>query len=165
MPPPTMSRPPENSGNSNASLESMTRGSVGNPGRRMDSEPAAMMHWSKRMRSEPLLPITSTTCGLTKRAEPCMTSTLRCFARVRRPPVSLLTTDCFHERSAGRSIAGAPKTMPCSLISSTSSMTFAACSKALEGMQPTFKHTPPRLGQRSTSVTCMPRSAARKAAV
>ena len=30
-------------------------------------------------------------------------------------------------------------------------MTFAACSRVLEGMQPTFRHTPPRLDQRSMS--------------
>src|SRR5688572_29957969 len=41
----------------------------------------------------------------------------------------------------------------------------AACSNALEGMQPTFRHTPPSWGRRSISVTRSPRSAARNAAV
>src|SRR6187431_2915159 len=44
-------------------------------------------------------------------------------------------------------------------------MTLAACSSALEGMQPTLRQTPPSIGQRSTSVTLRPRSAARNAAV
>ena len=44
-------------------------------------------------------------------------------------------------------------------------MTFAACNNALEGIHPTFKHTPPSTGQRSIKVTFMPRSAARNAAV
>ena len=70
MPPPITSRPPENSGSSSASVESMIRGSSGKPGNRIASEPAAMMHCSKRMRSEPLLPITSSTFGLTKRPTP-----------------------------------------------------------------------------------------------
>ena len=54
MPPPITSRPPENSGSSSAPVESMMRGSSGSPGSRTASEPAAMMHCSKRMRSEPL---------------------------------------------------------------------------------------------------------------
>ncbi len=55
--------------------------------------------------------------------------------------------------------------MPQAAMSAASSITLAACSSALEGMQPTFKHTPPRTGQRSMRVTFKPRSAARKAAV
>ena len=42
--------------------------------------------------------------------------------------------------------------------------TLAACSSALEGIQPTFKHTPPSVTSRSTSTTFRPRSAARNAA-
>ena len=103
-----------------------------------------MMHCSKRMRSEPLLPITSSTFGLDEaRRRRCTTSTLRCFASTRSPPVSFLTTAPFQARSLSRSICGAPKAMPCAPISSASSMTLAACSSALEGMQPTFRHTPP----------------------
>ena len=40
-----------------------------------------------------------------------------------------------------------------------------ACSRALEGMQPTLRQTPPRLEKRSIRTTGLPRSAARKAAV
>jgi hypothetical protein len=40
---------------------------------------------------------------------------------------------------------GAPKSTPRSAMWLTSSMTAATCSSALEGMQPTFRHTPPRV--------------------
>ena len=76
-----------------------------------------------------------------------------------------LTTPSFQARSLSMSICGAPKLMPCAAMAWLSSMTLAACSRAFEGMQPTLRQTPPRLGQRSTSTTDWPRSAARKAAV
>ena len=50
-------------------------------------------------------------------------------------------------------------------MSAASSITLAACSSAFDGMQPTFKHTPPNTGQRSIRVTLSPKSAARNAAV
>src|SRR5882757_989927 len=62
-------------------------------------------------------------------------------------------------------MAGGPNEIPLAAMSCASSITLAACSNAFEGMQPTFKHTPPNTGQRSISVTLRPRSAARNAAV
>jgi hypothetical protein len=50
-------------------------------------------------------------------------------------------------------------------ISAASSITLAACRSAFDGMQPTLRHTPPSIGQRSMRVTLSPKSAARKAAV
>ena len=41
------------------------------------------------------------------------------------------------------STLGLPNVIPCAAISSASATTRAACSSALEGMQPTFRHTPP----------------------
>ena len=41
------------------------------------------------------------------------------------------------------SIFGAPNVRPMCAPSSASVMILAACSSALEGMQPTFRHTPP----------------------
>ncbi len=55
--------------------------------------------------------------------------------------------------------------MPFPPISRASAITLAACSRALDGMQPTLRQTPPSVGSRSTSTTCLPRSAARNAAV
>src|SRR5688500_16244257 len=48
--------------------------------------------------------------------------------------------------------------------SSTSAMTRATCSSALDGMQPRKRHVPPSRGSDSTIVTSKPSSAARKAA-
>ena len=92
------------------------RGSSGRPGSRTASEPAAMMHCSKRMRSVPLARMTSMTFGLTKLPVPRTTSTLRCRASASSPPVSFATTPAFHARSLARSMRGSPKAMPCSLI-------------------------------------------------
>src|SRR5580704_18031247 len=94
-----------------------------------------------------------------------MVVTLRCLASSARPPVSRPTTPSFQARSRSRSIEGGPNAMPFSLISLVSAMTLAACSSALDGMQPTLRQTPPRAGSRSTSTTRRPRSAARNAAV
>src|SRR5205823_12216330 len=58
-----------------------------------------------------------------------------------------------------------PNDRPCSLISRVSASTFAAWSNALDGIHPMLRHTPPSVGPRSTSTTCLPRSAARNAAV
>ena len=124
-----------------------------------------MMHCSKRMRSLPAAPWTSSTLAPTKRPTPRTTSTLRCLANTLRPPVSFATTEAFQSRSRARSILGSPNAMPRAPISSASSMTLAACNNALDGMQPTFRHTPPSSEWRSMSVTFNPRSAARNAAV
>ncbi len=50
MPPPTTSSRLQSSGSSSAPVESMMRGSSGKPGRRTDSDPAAMMHCLKSTR-------------------------------------------------------------------------------------------------------------------
>ena len=70
--------------------------------------------------------------------------------------MSWRTTLFFQSRSFTVSTLGSPNAMPCAPISCASSMTRAACSSAFDGMQPTFKQTPPSVGQRSTSVTSAP---------
>src|SRR5258708_26374779 len=82
-----------------------------------------------------------------------------------RPLVNRVTTRFFHARRRSRAIGGGPNTMQAVPMSAASSITLAACSSAFEGIQPTFKHTPPSIGQRSISVTLRPRSAALNAAV
>src|SRR6201982_3265425 len=94
-----------------------------------------------------------------------MVVTLRCLASPASPPVSRPTTASFHVRSRSRSIEGGPNDTPFSLISRVSAITLAACNSALEGMQPTFRQTPPSAAPASTSTTFLPRSAARNAAV
>ena len=76
---------------------------------------------------------------------PRTTVTLRCLARPARPPVSFLTTPSFQPRSLSMSTCGAAKEIPCSPMSSLSAITLAACRRALEGMQPTLRQTPPRV--------------------
>src|SRR3712207_8180920 len=54
---------------------------------------------------------------------------------------------------SSRSMVGSPKRMPWAAMSRLSSITLAACSRAFDGMQPTFRQTPPSVGQRSISTT------------
>ena len=96
---------------------------------------------------------------------PRTTSTLRCLANIARPPVRRLTTLSFQSRSLSMSICGSAKDSPYSAISFVSAITFAACSSALDGMQPMLRQTPPSLSPRSTRTTLLPRSAARNAAL
>ena len=124
-----------------------------------------MMHCLKSSLREPEVPCTSSEWGPVNRPVPRITSTLRCLASVSSPPVSRETTRLFHARSLSKSSAGGPNEMPLSAISFVSSITLAAWSSALDGMQPTFRHTPPSVGHRSINVTLSPRSAARNAAV
>lgn len=88
----------------------------------------------------------SSVLGETKCAMPVTVRTLRCLAITAKPAVSLLTTFCLYSRSVSRVIFGLPKSIPKVLACAASSMTAAACSNALEGMQPTLRQTPPRLG-------------------
>ena len=152
---------------SSAPVLSITRGSAcGMKGSVTGSEPAAMIACSKETVTGALSPpFTTTWFGAVKRPVPATTVTLRCLARPASPPVRRLTTPSFQPRSLSMSMEGAAKDRPAWPISCASSITFAACSRALEGMQPTFRQTPPSEGQRSTSTTFLPRSAARKAAV
>ncbi len=110
------------------------------------SEPAAMMHCSKRMRFAAVATVRPRcTCGLDEAARcPRTTSTLRCLASSRRPPVSFLTTLLFQPRSLSQIERRLAETDAMRAIACGSSITLAACSSALDGMQPTFRHTPPR---------------------
>ena len=58
-------------------------------------------------------PLTSISCGETNLPVPRITSTLRCFASIARPPVSLPTILFFQSRSLAASICGLPKCTPC----------------------------------------------------
>ena len=103
MPPPMTSRRFGTPPSSSAPVESMTRGSLGMNGSLMASEPAAMMHCSKRIFwLLPSAPVTSMTCGLANLPTPVTTSTLRCFASTDRPPTSFLTTLFFQLEQLGQ---------------------------------------------------------------
>ena len=62
------------------------------------------------------------------------------------PPVSWPTTLSFQARSGSTWISGSPNTTPCWDRCAASSITADACSRAFDGMQPTFRQTPPSTG-------------------
>ena len=62
---------------------------------------------------------------------PLTTVTLRCFASMASPPVSLPTTLFFQPRSASRSISGWPNFTPQPAIDSASSMTLRGVQQRL----------------------------------
>ena len=148
MPPPTTSSFLGTSASCSASVESITRASShGKFGSFTACEPAAMMHCSKRSSCVlPSLPTISSSFGETNFATPCTVRTLRCLAMPARPLVNWPTTlSCLKPRSLSRSIFGLPKLMPMSSECDASSINAAACSSALDGMQPTLRQTPPRV--------------------
>ena len=147
MPPPTTSSDFGTSASSSASVESITRlSSHGKFGSFTACEPAAMMHCSKRSNWVlPSSPVISSSLAETNLATPCTVRTLRCLAMPARPLVSWPTTFSLYSRSLSRVIFGLPKAMPSSSACAAWSMISAACSSALDGMQPTLRQTPPRL--------------------
>ena len=117
-----------------------------------------MMHCSKRMRSRAAAAhdfehvARSRSVPRRARPRPCAASPAPAGRRSASP-----TTEAFQARSLPQiDLRLRRRRCRASLISSASSMTLAACSSALEGMQPTFRHTPPSSSQRSTSVTLSP---------
>src|SRR5208282_5256377 len=146
MPPPRTSMRLGMKLSSRAEVESQMRGSEGmNPGA-SGSEPAAMIALLKRTTRAPSAVSTRNVKGEVNCPSPIATLTLRCLARPVRPVVSRFTTPSFHPRMAVRSKAGAPKLTPWLANAAASSMTLATCRSALDGMQPTLRHTPPRVG-------------------
>ncbi len=75
---------------------------------------------------------------------PVTTCTLRAFAIPARPPVSFLTTPDLKSRSLSRSICGFPNVMPCAPKVLLGFVDLSAvCKSAFDGIQPTFRQTPP----------------------
>ena len=145
MPPPITSIRFGISESCSAPVESTRRGSsYGKPGIFATDEPAAITQWSNEtVDFFPSAAVTSIMWGDVKRPTPVTTSTLRCFARPARPFVRRPTTPSFQPRSASMSTSGLPNFTPKCDISSASEITRAACSSAFDGMQPTFRQTPP----------------------
>ena len=94
-----------------------------------------------------------------------MMVTLRCLASAFKPPVNLSTMLVFQLSILRISISGCENLTPWSAMSAASLMMCAVCNSAFDGIQPTFKQTPPILAWRSIITTCLPKSAARNAAV
>src|SRR4029077_5712379 len=165
-PPPITSSVFGTSGRSSALVESMRRGlSSLRLGTTLGREPVAMMMRSKvRFSSPPAVFITFNVVEFTNAALPWTNWTERCLDNCPSPPVSFLTTLSFHPRSLFRSTLGSPNSMPQFFACSVSSSSLAACSRALDGMQPRYRQTPPGFTSGSIIVTFMPKSAARNAA-
>ena len=96
---------------------------------------------------------------------PVIRSTFLALQRPSRPPVRVLTIDSLWLRTVSRSIFGAENVTPTDASSPASAITSDRWSNALEGIQPTLRHTPPRMLCCSMRVTDLPKSAALKAAV
>ena len=164
-PPPTMSSRAGTEPRASAAVESQMRGSSGQPGRVTGELPVARMASVKRTRVIPSAPCTSRVSGPVNTPRPVSRVTLRARQSVSRPVRNWPITRSVWPRRAARSICGGPKRSPKVSAARASSITSAACSRVLEGMQPTFRQTPPSCGPSSIRQTSRPRSAARKAAV
>ena len=105
-----------------------------------------MMAWLNLTTLLPSAVATVSECEEENAALPCTTCTLRALAKPDNPPVSFLITLSFQLRKSSKAISGLPIFTPKCDISSASVMTLAACNSALEGIQPTFKQTPPKVG-------------------
>src|SRR5205085_1419100 len=160
IPPPITSSLRGTPRSSNAPVESTMRGSWGRKGSFAACDPAAMIALLNRMERSPA----RSSLGPVNLPSAVTTSTLRILAIEATPPLSLATTLSFQARSFSNSSFGSPKEMPWEESAFASSITAATWSRALEGMQPTLRQTPPSALYFSTRMTRCPRSAARKAA-
>ena len=133
--------------NLRASVEFQIRGSsCGMKGNSIGREPAAIMALSNLIVvGRPSRSRAMRVFGSVNAAKPSTTVTLRCFAIPAKPPVNFATTASLPARTSSRSIRGSPKYTPFLFACLASSITFATCNKAFDGIQPTFKHTPPRV--------------------
>ena len=129
--------------NSKASVESQIRGSsCGINGSSMGREPTAKMACSK-FTEVVSSPSTWIWLGPVNFPFPLITWHFLILAMPPRPSVSFPMTCSFHWRTFAMSISGSPKVTPCSSMAFASLITLARCKRALEGMHPTFKQTPP----------------------
>jgi len=128
----------------------------------MGSEPAAMMQKSKRIRSEPLLPITSNHVRAHKSTHTLhdidlcaagehLQATGQLFDHGAFPVPQLVHID--RRRTEGNAVGA----HGLGVLDHLRSM-----QEGLGGNAADIQANAPSTGQRSTSVTCMPRSAARK---
>ena len=147
IPPPMINSFFGTSFNLRASVESQTRGSsCGMNGNWIGREPAAIIALSNLIVvGLPSRSRATNVCGSVNAAKPSTTVTLRCLAMPARPPVNLATTASLPARTSSKSMRGSAKYTPFLLACFASSITFATWSNALEGIQPTFKHTPPNV--------------------
>ncbi len=162
-PPPMTTRRPGTSGRSSASRAVQTSFPKANPGMAMGRAPVERMKApaSTRVFSPPAS--TSTAFGPTKVAVPLITSTPLPFSSEPTPPTSFFTTPSLKARSLATSTLGSETRMPRSAAPRISSTRLPTAMKALEGMHPQFRQTPPSESL-STSAVLLPSWASRMAA-
>ncbi len=156
------------SANSRAPVESRMRWlSTGTPGSGAGSEPVAMTisrasscAWPPSARS------TLTRPSPCKRAQPLIHCTLCLRKRNSTPRVRAATLSSFCFIICARSSSGLTR-MPSRANSPPLAAAYSseACSRALDGMQPTFRQVPPRVSRPSTQATFRPSWPARMAAL
>ena len=95
---------------------------------------------------------------------PCTTSTPRALASAASPWARRSMDRWVQARSFAASTRGGPNVTPASAAAAASWISAAMPRSAFEGMQPTWRHSPPSAPRASTRTVSSPRSAARKAA-
>ncbi len=162
-PPPMTTRRPGTSESSRASRAVQTSFPNSKPGMAMGRAPVARMNAgaSTRVFSPPAS--TSIAFGPTKTAVPFSTSTPLPFSSWPTPPTSFFTTPSLKARSLATSTVGSPARIPRPAAARMSSTRFPAAMKALDGIHPQFRQTPPS-DSLSTSAVFFPSCASRMAA-
>jgi hypothetical protein len=115
------------------------------------------MFFALRVDFEPSAAVTSTAPGPVMRPRPLIHSTLFFLNRNSMPLVRAFTLSCFWPIIWPRFSFGVPTSMPRAGNSFvTASYSSEACSRALDGMQPTFRQVPPRVSRISTQAAFSP---------
>ena len=150
-----------------APVESTTLPSTkSTPGRGVGSEPVAMtMSLAFRIVFVPSAASTSTVPGPAIRPLPLIQSALFFLNRNSMPLVRAVTLSLFCFIITGRfSVGVTSMPMPAKSFDADSNSS-EACSRALDGMQPTFRQVPPNVPRISTQATFIPSCPARIAAL
>ena len=143
--------------------ETMRFSSISMPLSRATSEPVAItMFFVSTVCVLPSAPFTSILPGAVMRPWPMKASILFFLSRNATPLTLPATPSSLNFIIAGRSSFGAGTLMPMPAKPwPASSNRCEACSSALDGMQPTLRHVPPKVASFSTTATFMPSCAAR----
>jgi hypothetical protein len=142
-----------------ASVEEITSPPNGRNGSSTGSDPVARITCSAEIVISPSSVETVQVLASEKVAQPLITFTLARFSRPETPWFSFLTIPFFQATVWVRSMAGLAAVIPSvppSAAFATVSNLLAAWMIALDGMQPTLRHVPPRPSPASTSTASSP---------
>ena len=144
-------------------MEVTTRvSSISTPFRGEDSEPVAMtIAFASIVCASPFSGVTVTLPGAAIEPVPMNVSILFFLKRYATPLTLACTTESLWACIAGRSSFGVPTLMPnVSKRWPARSNISEVCSSAFDGMQPTFRQVPPKVGLFSMTATLRPSWAA-----